>query len=468
MTAITEKTRSERESMPTIQFINMRPGGNDTALFPGIPSNLSERRRLNDAIMNVYGNIEQVGFVNLDPQNAELMMAGGEFCGNATRSTAFLALGGKPGELEIKVSGVQGKLKAGVTKEGEAFAQMPVYEDQERIQEDPDKPRNYTVAMEGITHYIDFDIAQIDGLTEEEIKALGLSKIKERGHDKEVAAGHVFVRKNGDSYEIVPVVYVRDAGTEFLETACGSGTTALGLVLAKNKRSSVTEVPITQPSGKTIKVSVDFDGAKFGYAQIQGEVDRLAEGDLESDGELTYAIETVASDDQLQQVFSDGLIKLYQDIFSQAPYFESFTDEKVVEIFSEYLRSGILFVARDGSSVLGFGAAVPISTVSDIESLLSDNGIDPLTSWYMADLGVKEETRRNGLGRKLVQKRIDSMPPNTTTVVMRTSVDNFRSQALYKSLGFTEMKDVHQDVGQERVGGQTAYDRRLFLAKRIR
>ncbi|KKQ34277.1 MAG: hypothetical protein US51_C0045G0005, partial [Microgenomates group bacterium GW2011_GWA2_37_6] len=424
MTVITELKQAEGEAMPNKRFINMRPAGNDTALFPGIPATLAERRRLNDAIMGIYPNIEQVGFVNLDPANTELMMAGGEFCGNATRSTAFLALDGKPGIIDIKVSGVQGTLKAGVTENGEAFAQMPVYEDPQRIQEDPTNPRNYTVSMEGIVHYMDFDMAQIEGLSEEEIKALGLSKIRERGHDKEIAAGHVFVRKNGDSYEIVPVVYVRDAGTEFLETACGSGTTALGLVLAKNSGAAISEVPITQPSGKDIKISVDYDGNRFGYAQIQGEVDKLVEGDIETDGEVNYAIENITTEAQLEGAFSDGLIKLYQDIFSQAPYFESFTNEQVIKIFSEYVKSGILFIARDGSSVIGFGAAVPISTVNDIESLLSDNNIDPATSWYMADLGVKEELRRNGLGKKLVQKRISFVPPDTTTIVMRTSVDN--------------------------------------------
>lgn len=187
----------------------------------------------------------------------------------------------------------------------------------------------------------------------------------------------------------------------------------------------------------------------------------------EPDTRIRYPILAVQTPEQLQQAFDNGLIDLYKNIFSQAPYFESFTGDQVVEIFSKYLRDGILFVARDGSSIIGFGAAVPISTVRDIESLLADNDINPVTSWYMADLGIKEEARGNGLGKKLVQKRIQSMPLGTTTVVMRTSVDNYRSQALYKSLGFTALVDTHQNVEQTRIDGQTAYDRRIFLARTL-
>lgn len=74
---------------------------------------------------------------------------------------------------------------------------------------------------------------------------------------------------------IYPVVYVRDADTLYYETACGSGTTALGLTLAEQKGVSINDVPIIQPSGMLIKFSVDYDGDKFGYAQISGPIEQL-------------------------------------------------------------------------------------------------------------------------------------------------------------------------------------------------
>ena len=119
-------------------FTVMRPGGNDTALVMGVIRSGAMRKEINDVLLGIYKNVEQVGFVNLDPISPELMMAGGEFCGNATRSTAWLVLDGHPGEVNIKVSGVKGKLRAGVTPNGEAFAQMPIYADTSRITKDGD------------------------------------------------------------------------------------------------------------------------------------------------------------------------------------------------------------------------------------------------------------------------------------------------------------------------------------------
>lgn len=64
------------------------PGGNTTAIVEGIPSSQLERKRINDAIMKQFPKVEQVGF--LDRSKPLLQMAGGEFCGNATRSAACL------------------------------------------------------------------------------------------------------------------------------------------------------------------------------------------------------------------------------------------------------------------------------------------------------------------------------------------------------------------------------------------
>ncbi len=268
------------------RFSVIRPGGNDTALINGIPGDLQTRKRLNDAIMGVYPNVEQVGFVNLDPNDPELMMAGGEFCGNATRSAAWEVLKREPGELEIKVSGAGGRLKAGVSEDGEAYAQMPVYNDVSYIQRDPKKPTNYTVTMKGITHYVDFNTEQISGLTESEIKKKVRVDLRKRKLDELPAAGIIFAEKKGvKDYKITPVVYVRDMDTLFVETACGSGTAALGLAIAKESGLSVSDLPIYQPSGLPIKVSAEYDGSKIGYTQIQSPLSQVDQGVIE-DGEV--------------------------------------------------------------------------------------------------------------------------------------------------------------------------------------
>jgi len=228
----------------SIKVVCIRSGGNDTALCIKNVESLDERKKLNDFLMECYPNIEQVGFINTDINNAELTMAGGEFCGNATRSSAWIILGGKPGTIDIKVSGVDKKLKAGVTENLEAFAQMPIYSEVSNIVFDAPNTKNCLVKMEGIVHYIDFDSNKIDGLNNEEVKSLGMSIIKEKKIDNYPAAGVIFVSKNQEGFEISPVVYVRDINTIFYETACGSGTTALGMCLALNSGGSIKDVSI--------------------------------------------------------------------------------------------------------------------------------------------------------------------------------------------------------------------------------
>lgn len=258
-----------------INYTILRPGGNDTCLIQtdGLILLSDERREINNYFQNAYPNVEQVGFVNC--QTPELMMAGGEFCGNATRSAAFLILDGKPGEVLIKASGVKQKLKAGVNSDGEAYAQMPILPTTSSITADGS---DFLVELEGITHFVDFTKNATDGLSTDEIKLKAMQAIKEKGLDSFPAAGVIYVAQDNESLRIEPVVYVRDLDTLYYETACGSGTTALGMILALQKGKSVKNIAILQPSGMSIKVSVDFEGTTFGYTQIQGAIELLKKG----------------------------------------------------------------------------------------------------------------------------------------------------------------------------------------------
>lgn len=460
-------TRQEVLKSPdtSYSFAIMRPGGNDTALVVGVIRDGALRKEVNDALLGIYKNVEQVGFVNLDPSSPELVMAGGEFCGNATRSTAWLALDGKPGQINIKVSGVKDKLKAGVTPNGEAFAQMPVYSDISKITNDGD---NRIVEMEGITQYINFNAKEIEGLSTDEIKEKAMKLIRAKNLDRFPAAGVMYSKKEGNNWRITPIVYVKTIDTLFAETACGSGTTALGLVLAQQKGSSIKDIPIVQPTDLSIKVSVEFDGKQFGYAQISGPVEKLGEGTLIQKEGLSCVTEQVACPKDLESALDKGgLTSLYKDIFAESPYFESFTDEEVKNIFGEYVRDGMLFLAKsDNGEIIGFGAAVPMISVP---AVARDAGIQPKDAdrtWYMADLGVKNEMRYRGIGKNLVLSRLERL--RGLTVVMRTSIYNIASQSLYRSLGFQVIPDVSQTVEGPRTNANVpTKDERLFMSKQV-
>ncbi|MEK7571297.1 MAG: M15 family metallopeptidase [Patescibacteria group bacterium] len=290
----------------------LRPGENDTALILGIVYSDKKRREINDLILDEYPNVEQVGFINNDANKAELIMAGEEFCANATRCAAYEILEGKPGDILIKVSGVNKKLKAGIRSDGEAYAQIPIFADPKKIMSDQKYSGNFIVEMEGIVHYVDFS-SSIQGLTSEQIKDKGLKEIKKLGYDQAQAVGYIFAQKEGDSYTIAPIVYVREIQTTFFETACGSGSMAVTMVEALKTGKSITELAVIQPSGLVIKASVFFDKKNFGYAEISGPIKRLPKNtrDLEKTMVRYQDLQPIKTKDN-----KDGWIKIDQDQIS--------------------------------------------------------------------------------------------------------------------------------------------------------
>ena len=83
-----------REIFNDIKYSILDPTGNITAL---VESEVAVERQpaAAEAIMKRHTEVEQVGFVRFDPEegiDAQLRMAGGEFCGNASLCTAALYL----------------------------------------------------------------------------------------------------------------------------------------------------------------------------------------------------------------------------------------------------------------------------------------------------------------------------------------------------------------------------------------
>jgi diaminopimelate epimerase/ribosomal protein S18 acetylase RimI-like enzyme len=436
------------------KFNVVKPGGNDTCLIYGKIDSPTERKRLNDLAMGFYPNVEQVGFL----ENNELVMAGGEFCGNATRSAALLLLNGEPGEINIKVSGVKNYLKAGVRENGETYSEMPIFNNTDKvISIERNDPSEVLVEMEGISHLINFNYQQIENLPPDEIKRQAKNRIDELNLNQLPAAGVIYVKqqKKGQ-YSIIPVVYVRDIDTLFLETACGSGTTALGLVLAKNKGSSIDTIPIIQPSGMPIKISVDYDGNTFNKATIEGPVEIVSSGELNNN----YAIEKIETRDQLESVFNQGLPQLFIEIFSQPPYQEKFSIDEAKSFFKDYLSYGNVFICKNQKEIIGFSASIPLIYEEEISKLVSSLNIKSEDTIYFAELGVSNNYRKQGVGINLTQEIINSTPIGKN-ILLRTSENNNKAIPLYKKLGFQQLP-IFQEVEQARVNGSIDKDRRVF------
>ncbi len=247
------------------------PGGNATALVYNLADDLQIQKFVNDAIMKKFPYVEQVGFLSTDISKPQLIMAGGEFCGNATRCAAWHYLNGKQGELSLKVSGVSNQLKAGVTKKGEAWAEIPTIGTLNDIVEI--KKGFFLVKLEGILHVVVMPEQSKMYLKKTcEIKKTAMSILCQNKLLDTPAAGVIFVEQTMKTLKIHPCVYVSRINTLFYETACGSGTVAVGLVCALlNKKSE--EITVIQPSTKTIKVFVSIKGEEIDEAIISGGIE---------------------------------------------------------------------------------------------------------------------------------------------------------------------------------------------------
>lgn len=229
------------------------PGGNTTALVNQLILNPILKRRINDKIMADNPLVEQVGFISQECYRLE--MAGGEFCGNATRCAAFYYLKGKSGKIKIQVSGVKQKLFAGIYQNNNCWAQMPVKSVSKKLGFN-------VITLEGITQIIT-DSKPGKQKTKNILKKLGLLT-------SVPAAGVMFIKKEKGKIKLNPFVWVRDIKTLFNETACASGTAAVGFYLARKLNRSLN-LPIIQPSGETITVSVKLPNQVL----IRGPVTKL-------------------------------------------------------------------------------------------------------------------------------------------------------------------------------------------------
>lgn len=247
------------------------PGGNDTALVEYDGNEKSLKEAINNNILLQYKNIEQVGFVYEKEGQYHLDMAGGEFCGNASRCAAYHFLKGKKGNIKLNVSpGIV--IDAGVPEKGKAYAQIPLLP--EGVNPAELGQNIYSVKLDGIS----FVIVNNTDITEFPDDRAFINKAKkyiERySSGDEPAFGVVFAEKLLGNTLIHPVIYVRAIDTLYYETACGSGsaaTAALLTFLSGDRKP----VKLFQPSGNYIEVNVVYNSNSISDLRISGDVKAL-------------------------------------------------------------------------------------------------------------------------------------------------------------------------------------------------
>ncbi|OGG08699.1 hypothetical protein A2154_00330 [Candidatus Gottesmanbacteria bacterium RBG_16_43_7] len=251
----------------TNYLINIyNPGGNITALVSPIVFEPNIKKKINDLIMKKYLNVEQVGFVNNLKSKNVLEMAGGEFCGNATRCSAYYYLQGLPGKINITVSGSNDVLSTGINNNGYVWVQIPI-----------SQIKVYKMEFGTIVEFPGITILVIDRnnyqyTSPNQAKNIAYLLLKNRNLLlTKKAAGVMFVDKTSNLIKIDPIVWVRDIKTLFFETGCASGSMAVGIVKSLKMRSSIN-LPILQPVNKLLYADIEYQNNMILSAKITGQL----------------------------------------------------------------------------------------------------------------------------------------------------------------------------------------------------
>lgn len=194
---------------------------------------------------------EQAGFLVIDENHFE--MAGGEFCGNATRSAAVILYEHESQvPLQFTVSGFDGTVHATVDRLTDTtffvaatFPGMRVKSEEVMLE---DGSPASIVDLGGIVHVV------VEGKlpeTADEYSMQHRKIVDQFDLSHRDAVGVVWYEKSGGVVHMHPVVWVRAVDTFYYETSCGSGTIAVGGVTGFSS--------IIQPSGMAISAEIAED-----------------------------------------------------------------------------------------------------------------------------------------------------------------------------------------------------------------
>lgn len=236
------------------RVIRADPSGNIT-LFVLDPVDAAERPALAERLMKALDSgIEQVGFACPAQEGADgrLEMAGGEFCGNATRAFGtFLAKqAGKSGNVHMRVeaSGCDRIVSVDADLEQEtARAEMPLPKLVRQI--DINGMHGTLVHLGGIAHLVLEDIDP----SETVLERVEPFFTRFSGLD---AYGVIFL--NGG--KLTPLVKVPAAHTLFWEGSCGSGTVAAAVAQSQDLADGEFVRTYDQPAGSIVATVVRQKG----------------------------------------------------------------------------------------------------------------------------------------------------------------------------------------------------------------
>lgn len=248
-----------------LNILRANPAGNIT-LFVLDPVLLEERAAIAARLMALPGSdVEQVGFLCPPVRGGagRMEMAGGEFCGNATRAFGMLTAGklNNAAQVQVEVSGCETLVTVDVNWNNRtARAQMPLPRSVRRVEADG---RSGTlVDLAGIAHLVVEDVSPSLEFFERAEPLFG--DIPDLD-----AYGVIFLDRQKGT--MTPLVKVPAAGSLVWEGSCGSGSLAAAAAQSQNAPDGLFVRDYVQPAG-TVQAAVLRQNGGIVSAWIGGPV----------------------------------------------------------------------------------------------------------------------------------------------------------------------------------------------------
>lgn len=276
---VVQKNELERGPLRRIERVAVAyPSGNTTAIIFDQMSGYGPKA-LNQQIMQAWKSqkpdqpeIEQCCTI-AKPQDpdaiARIEMFGGEFCGNATRSALWLVADGQRRTGLVEVSGVDRPLIFSV-RDKEVMLEMPLPKDGELVRQ---VPEGLLVQLDGIAQLV-------ANKPEQTPRQLLTSLLQQNKYNlaAQPCVGVCFYDQASRKAQFC--VWIKEVDTIFDETACGSGTCAIGVAQAWETGRSTT-LDVIQPSGEVINTEAVCKPGGVDASFITGAVKILYDGAME-------------------------------------------------------------------------------------------------------------------------------------------------------------------------------------------
>ena len=269
--------------MKPAKYVLLDPTGNRTALVTEWGGREDEKE-ITRRLMEKSEQVAYLEAAGLPGAAARLRLMGGEFCGNASMAAAGWLVrgelaGGAERTVPLEVSGAAGIVACRIRGKENGFegtVGMPGVLGTWKT-ECRGIPLE-AVRMEGILHLVR---EGREPLEKEEAEAL-LREAAGRVPDEAVG----LLDRNLETGYMRPLVFVRGSGTTVWETACGSGSAAIGALEALRKGTGSTVTPVPQPGG-TIRAEARAENGRVTEITITGFVplgEETEERILETEG----------------------------------------------------------------------------------------------------------------------------------------------------------------------------------------